>query len=109
MDASDKNNQKFLIKDTGIPIDDVQNKSIRDLVPEPSQRPDKEDQLMLNLKREHVEEFFHHIWNDVNWLACMLILLTMCGCVLIHHYDLRQRMVGAQMRIACCSMIYRKV
>lgn len=98
-----------MIKDGTIELDDVRNKSMRDQLPEPSSRPDKEDQLMLNLKREHVAEFFERIWNDVNWLAVMLIILTMCACMLIHHYDLRQRLVGAQMRIACCSMIYRKV
>lgn len=109
IDTNNKNEQKQLIKDGTMELDDVRNKSIRDLITEPSRRPDKEDELMLNLKREHVEKFFQRIWTDVNWLACMLIVLTMCGCLLIHHYDLRQRLVGAQMRIACCSMIYRKV
>lgn len=98
-----------MIRDTGAGLDDVTNKSIRELMPSPSERPDKEDELALNLKREHVEEFFKRIWNDKYWLAVMLIVLTICGCLLIHHYDLRQRLVGAQMRIACCSMIYRKV
>lgn len=49
-----------------------------------------------------------HIWNDVYWLGSILVTSTLLGCFLIHHVDLRQRLMGARMRIACCSLIYRK-
>lgn len=49
------------------------------------------------------------IWNDVNCLGAILVTSTLIGCFLIHHVDLRQRLMGARMRIACCSLIYRKV
>lgn len=48
------------------------------------------------------------IWGDVNCLAAVLIIGTLIGCFLNHHVDLRQRLLGARMRIACCSLIYRK-
>ncbi|KAI8129034.1 putative multidrug resistance-associated protein lethal(2)03659 [Lucilia cuprina] len=48
------------------------------------------------------------IWYDVNSLGAILVLSTLLGCFLIHHVDLRQRLMGARMRIACCSLIYRK-
>lgn len=50
-----------------------------------------------------------YIWNDVNFLGAILVTSTLIGCFLIHHVDLRQRLMGARMRIACCSLIYRKV
>lgn len=34
--------------------------------------------------------------------------MAMIGCFLMHHADLRQRLLGAQIRIACCSLMYRK-
>lgn len=49
------------------------------------------------------------MWYDVNSLGAVLVLSTLLGCFLIHHVDLRQRLMGARMRIACCSLIYRKV
>lgn len=49
------------------------------------------------------------MWDDVNSLGAILVLSTLLGCFLIHHVDLRQRLMGARMRIACCSLIYRKV
>lgn len=52
--------------------------------------------------------FLAYIWNDVYWLSSGVCLLTLICCFLLHHADLRQRLVGAQMRIACCSVIYRK-
>lgn len=53
--------------------------------------------------------YFNHIWNDVYWLAHLVIWMGFCSVLLQHHYDLRLQMVGAKMRIACCSMMYRKV
>lgn len=55
-----------------------------------------------------IEAWFVDIWNDVNWLGVMIVVLCLLGILFSHHSDLRQRMVGARMRIACCSLIYRK-
>ncbi|CRK99302.1 CLUMA_CG012571, isoform A [Clunio marinus] len=46
--------------------------------------------------------------NDSFWLSTIVILITLLSCIVNHHMDLRQRMVGAQMRIACSAAIYRK-
>jgi ATP-binding cassette, subfamily C (CFTR/MRP), member 4 len=46
--------------------------------------------------------------NDAFWLSTIVILITFISCIVSHHMDLRQRMVGAQMRIACSAAIYRK-
>lgn len=52
--------------------------------------------------------FLEYAWNDVYWLSAGVVVLAMIGCFLMHHADLRQRMLGAQLRIACCSLMYRK-
>jgi ATP-binding cassette subfamily C (CFTR/MRP) protein 4 len=46
--------------------------------------------------------------HDVYWLATIVILITFISCIVGHHMDLRQRLVGARMRIACSAAIYRK-
>lgn len=46
--------------------------------------------------------------NDVFWLVTIVILITFISCIVSHHADLRQRLVGARMRIACSAAIYRK-
>jgi ATP-binding cassette, subfamily C (CFTR/MRP), member 4 len=46
--------------------------------------------------------------NDAFCLSTIVILITFISCIVNHHVDLRQRMVGAQMRIACSAAIYRK-
>lgn len=62
-----------------------------------------------NPLKEHVfEEATLYIWNNLYSLATILVGATLFGCFLLHHVDLRQRLMGAQMRIACCSLIYRK-
>lgn len=76
---------------------------------EPTSKSEHNDHLLLNYNRQDMIEVFHHVWNNVYWLAAIMIILTFIGCVLEHHFDLRLRMLGAQMRIACCSLIYRKV
>lgn len=48
------------------------------------------------------------MWSDIYSLAAILLLGTVLGCFINHHVDLRQRLLGARMRIACCSLIYRK-
>ncbi|KAH8336344.1 hypothetical protein KR059_002930 [Drosophila kikkawai] len=49
-----------------------------------------------------------YIWHDTNALGTVLVTSTLFCCFLLHHVDLRQRLMGARMRIACCSLIYRK-
>ncbi|XP_068157078.1 ATP-binding cassette sub-family C member 4 [Drosophila tropicalis] len=49
-----------------------------------------------------------YVWNDIYCLGTVLVGATLLGCFLLHHVDLRQRLMGARMRIACCSLIYRK-
>jgi ATP-binding cassette, subfamily C (CFTR/MRP), member 4 len=57
---------------------------------------------------QDITVFIKYAWWDVRWLSSLLILMILITCFLTHHSDLRQRMVGARMRIACCSLIYRK-
>ncbi|XP_058060711.1 probable multidrug resistance-associated protein lethal(2)03659 [Anopheles bellator] len=57
---------------------------------------------------DNFEAFLEHAWNDVLWLSWLLVVLTLLGCFCSHHSDLRQRLIGARMRIASCSVIYRK-
>lgn len=62
-------------------------------------------------QQTYIEEFIGlitYIWGDIYSLATLLIIGTVIGCFLNHHVDLRQRLLGARMRIACCSLIYRK-
>nr|XP_013101686.1 unnamed protein product [Stomoxys calcitrans]XP_013101693.1 unnamed protein product [Stomoxys calcitrans]XP_013101700.1 unnamed protein product [Stomoxys calcitrans] len=60
------------------------------------------------LREDFDQNVIDYIWNDVHWLGAILVIATLIGCFLIHHVDLRQRLLGARMRIACCSLIYRK-
>lgn len=89
-------------------FDDVRNESVKDIY-KPTQKSEHHDQLLLNFTRQDMLDFFQDVWTDVYWLAIIMIILTFIGCTLEHHFDLRLRMLGAQMRIACCSLIYRKV
>lgn len=90
-------------------IDDVKNESIKHTFPAATTQSEKTDELRLNLTRAEFYEFLNHVWNDVYWLAHILIWMGFVGMLLSHHYDLRLQMVGARMRIAACSLIYRKV
>lgn len=63
----------------------------------------------MNLTRADVYRFAQHVWNDVYWLAHMVVWMGFVSLLLAHHFDLRLQLVGARMRIACCSLIYRKV
>ena len=49
------------------------------------------------------------VWHDIYILATLLVGSTLCGCFINHHVDQRQKRMGAKMRIACCSLIQRKV
>lgn len=49
-----------------------------------------------------------YVFNDTFWLGGLLVGVNCVACSLWHHLYLRQRMMGARMRIACCSLVYRK-
>lgn len=70
---------------------------------------EKNDELRLNFTRAEFYSYFNHIWSDVYWLAHLVVWMVFFSLLLSHHFDLRLQMVGARMRIACCSLIYRKV
>lgn len=90
-------------------LDDVKNESIKNIFPIAQPKSEKKDELRLNLTRADVYEFVGNVWNDVYWLASLVILMSFISCLLIHQYELRLQGLGARMRIACCSLIYRKV
>ncbi|XP_016960247.1 ATP-binding cassette sub-family C member 4 [Drosophila biarmipes] len=58
--------------------------------------------------RNILEQSTEYMWNDTYSLGALLVTSTLFCCFLLHHVDLRQRLMGARMRIACCSLIYRK-
>lgn len=89
-------------------MDDVRNESIRSF-PTATSQSEKHDELKLNLTRAEFYKFFRHAWNDVYWLAHLVIWMGFLGLLMSHHADLRLQLVGARMRIACCSLVYRKV
>lgn len=90
------------------PLDDVRNESVK-FLPPPVHKSDKEEELRLNFTRADFEHMMVHVWNDTYWLAHMVVWMSVLSFLLSHHYDLRLQMVGARMRIGCCSLIYRKV
>ncbi|KAM8705738.1 hypothetical protein ACLKA7_010097 [Drosophila subpalustris] len=55
-----------------------------------------------------IEKSTKYVWNDAYYLGGMLVGINFVACFLWHHLYLRQRMMGARMRIACCSLVYRK-
>ncbi len=84
------------------------NKTVFILRSEPDEN-ETEDEMGNETLVEEIENFLLYAWSDMYWLATLVVLMTLFGCFFAHHADLRQRMVGARMRIACCSLIYRKV
>ncbi|KAL7032928.1 hypothetical protein ACKWTF_007429 [Chironomus riparius] len=57
---------------------------------------------------DKVFQYIASIWTDPFWLSTLVVVFTFISCILNHHVDLRQRFVGARMRIACSAAIYRK-
>ncbi|XP_054082256.1 ATP-binding cassette sub-family C member 4 [Zeugodacus cucurbitae] len=69
------------------------------------------DNISAATEQPEFDDFEDPIWfmfNNIYYLGTILVTSTLLGCFLIHHVDLRQRLLGARMRIACCSLIYRK-
>lgn len=75
---------------------------------EATAKSDREDEFMLSDPIAN-SSYFTHMWNDIYWLGTGVTVMATLGFMFVQHSDLRQRMVGARMRIACCSLIYRKV
>lgn len=48
-------------------------------------------------------------WQDKRVVGAALGISTIIFALFFHHAEMKQRMLGAKMRIACCSLIYRKV
>lgn len=91
-------------------LDDVKKESIKNTFPVATSQSEKHDEFRLvNFTRAEFYTVFNHIWNDVWWLASLVIWMGFFGLLLSHHFDLRLQMTGARMRIACCSLMYRKV
>lgn len=87
--------------------EDVKNVSLKDV--SPISQSEKRDEFKLNLTQAEFYTYLNHAWNDVYWLANLVIWMGFFGLLMSHHADLRLQMIGARMRIACCSLIYRKV
>ncbi|XP_021934289.1 multidrug resistance-associated protein 4-like isoform X2 [Zootermopsis nevadensis] len=47
--------------------------------------------------------------NEAYMYAGALILSTICSMILIHHSFLACQKIGMRVRVACCSLIYRKI
>lgn len=87
-------------------VDDVKNESIRNLAFSHSER---HDEFRLNFTRSEFYAYLNHAWNDVYWLAHAIIWMGFIGVLAQHHCNIHMEMIGARMRIASCSLIYRKV
>ncbi|KAJ6635336.1 ATP-binding cassette sub-family C member 4 [Pseudolycoriella hygida] len=74
----------------------------------PKALSEKDEEFNSDSVAEEIRKFCLYAWTDMYWLATMVVMMTLFGCFFAHHADLRMRMVGARMRIACCSLIYRK-
>lgn len=89
-------------------MDDVKNESIKNIfTATPSS--EKRDEFRLNFTRSEFYEYFNHAWNDVYWLAHAIIWMGFIGVLAQHHAQIHMETIGARMRIASCSLIYRKV
>lgn len=49
------------------------------------------------------------VWHNIYCLGGLLVGSTLIGCFINHHINQRQTRMGVKMRIACCSLIFRKV
>lgn len=82
---------------------------MKNIFPPAIPKSDKDEEFRLNFTRADFKQFLNHAWNDVYWLAHLVVWMGFFGLLLSHHFDLNLQILGARMRIACCSLIYRKV
>lgn len=87
-------------------LDDVKNESVK--IPVTS-HSEKNDELRISFTRKEFYAYFNHAWNDVYWLAHGIIWMGFIGVLAQHHANIHMEVIGARMRIASCSLIYRKV
>lgn len=79
------------------------------LIPQTVAKSEKADELNADFIQDVSGEWFVYVWNDIHWLASAIVAMTVAGFMFNHHAFCRQMIVGAQMRIALCSLVYRKV
>lgn len=53
--------------------------------------------------------FQNHVWNDTFSLATMLVVMSFISILFAHHCFLGSNLLGVRLRIACSSLMYRKV
>lgn len=53
--------------------------------------------------------FQNHVWNDAFSLATMLVVMSFISILFAHHGFLGSYLLGVRLRIACSSLMYRKV
>lgn len=51
----------------------------------------------------------YHVWNDAFSLATMLVVMSFISILFAHHGYLGSNLLGVRLRIACSSLMYRKV
>lgn len=54
-------------------------------------------------------QVFENAWQSKRVIGALLGIFTLISAVCYHQAEMRQRMVCAKIRIACCSVIFRKV
>lgn len=85
--------------------DGTEIKSVRVDNSPPVEDMDVVEATTTQADEQNILEF---IWTDITCLTTIILLMVVLTVTLSHHAELRQRIVGARMRIACCSAIYRK-
>lgn len=64
---------------------------------------------IVNTDNSIFPEYFLEFLSNIHVLSTLLVLSVFFISILQQHSNYRLRMVGARLRIACCSLIYRKV
>lgn len=52
---------------------------------------------------------FQNAWQNKSSVGAFMGTLTLLSSICYHHAEMNQRMLGSRIRIACCSLIFRKV
>lgn len=97
------------VKLNAVPFNNVRNESGKHIFPAAIPKSDEDDEFRLSSTCANIKQFLNHAWNDVYWLAHLVVWMGFFGVLLSLHADLNLQVLGARMRIACCSLIYRKV
>lgn len=54
-------------------------------------------------------QFIVNAWHNKAAVGALMGIITLISSICYHHAEMNQRMLGAKIRIACCSLIFRKV